>query len=100
MIVKNESLNFTFYCLITFMFIKTVFFFLISFFKLEISENCVLKETAQTLKNLTFTVNYEKSTFKIFFIIFVKLLFSCKLKNIFSFKCFFILYYIQFFSLM
>ena len=100
MIVKNESLNFTFCCLITFMFIKTVFFFLISFFKLKISENYVLKKMIQILKNFTFIVNYEKLTFKTFFIIFIKLFSSHKLKNIFFFKYFFILHCIQFFSLM
>ena len=99
MIIKNENLDFIFCCLITFMFTKTVFFFLISFFKLEISENHILREAAQTLKNFILTVNHEKSTFKIFFIIFIKLFSSHKLKNIFSFKCFFILHCIQFFSL-
>ena len=94
MIVKNESLNFIFYCLITFTSTKTVFFFLISFFKSEISGNCVLKEAAQTLRDFTFTVNYEELTFKTFFIIFAKLFSSHKLKNIFSFKCFFVFYYI------
>ena len=44
MIVKNENLNFTFCCLTAFMFIKTVFFFLISFSESEISENYILKE--------------------------------------------------------
>ena len=96
MIVKNENLNFIFYCLIAFTFIKIVFLFLISFFKSEISENCVLKETAQTLKNFIFIINYEKLTFKIFFITFIKFLFSCKLRNIFSFKCFFIFYCLYF----
>ena len=92
MIVKNKNLNFIFYYLTAFMFIKTVFFFLISFFKLKISENCVLRKMTQTLKDFTFIVNCEKSTFKTFFITFVKLLSSCKLKNIFFFKCFFIFY--------
>ena len=100
MIIKNEDLNFIFYCLITFTFIKTVFFFLISFFKSEISKNCVLKKTAQTLKNLTFIIDHEESTFKTFFITFIKFLFLHKLKNIFFSECFFISYYIQFFSLM
>ena len=92
MIIKNESLNFVFYYLTAFTFTKTVFFFLISFFKLKISKNCVLREAAQTLKNFTFTVNCEKSTFKTFFTVFIKLLSSCKLRNIFFFKCFFISY--------
>ena len=100
MIVKNESSNFIFYCLITFTFIKTVFFFLISFSKSEISKDHVLKEMAQTLKDFTFIIDCEKLTFKTFFIISTKLLFSYKLKNIFFFKCFFIFHYIQFFSLM
>ena len=92
MIVKNESLNFVFYYLITFTFIKTVFFFLISFSELEISENCILKRTAQTLKDFTLIIDYEKSAFKTFFTVFVKFLSSCKLRNIFFFKCFFISY--------
>ena len=92
MIVKNESSDFVFCCLITFMFIKTVFFFSISFFKLEISEDHVLREMAQTLRDLTLTVNHEESTFKTFSIISAKLLSPHKLRNIFSFKCFFIFY--------
>ena len=46
MIIKNENLNFAFYCLTAFMFTKIVFFFLISFSESEISRNCVLKEVA------------------------------------------------------
>ena len=92
MIIKNESLNFIFCYLIAFTFIKIVFFFLISFFKSKISRNCILKETAQILKDFTFIINYEKLTFKTFFTAFIKLLFLYKLKNIFSFKCFFVFY--------
>ena len=94
MIIKNENLNFIFYCLTAFIFIKTIFFFLISFFKLEILEDYVLRKVAQTLKDFTLIVNCEKLIFKIFFIIFAKLLSLYKLKNIFFFKCFFIFYYI------
>ena len=46
MIIKNESSDFIFYCLIAFIFIKIVFFFLISFSESEISEDCVLREMA------------------------------------------------------
>ena len=94
MIIKNESLNFVFYCLITFMFIKIVFFFSISFFKSKISENCVLREVAQTLRNFTFIVNHEKLTFKTFFTAFIKLFSLYKLKNIFFLNTF--LFFIAF----
>ena len=88
MIIKNESLNFIFYYLTAFTFTKTVFFFLISFFKSEISENCVLREVAQTLKNFTFIINHEKLIFKTFFIVFIKLFSLYKLRNIFFLNAF------------